>query len=220
MMCEKVGIRYEEKLFHKRGRALDGGSGRLLFAGRLRREKGRSAPVESAQGALGSHEEPLVCYMGRSTIANPKFPEGDTYEDNAYTRYLKAKLNVVVKDDFEANGADYDRQVSLAIASGELPDIMKVGSKDILDELVENGLVADLAEAYNQYASGYIKEIYDSYGGRCLNMATYDGRLMAIPGTNLDSAPASPTSARIGWISWESRWMRTGTNASPWRSFR
>lgn len=156
-------------------------------------------PMESAQGALGSYEEPLVCYMGRSTIANPKFPEGDTYEDNAYTRYLKAKLNVVVKDDFEANGADYDRQVSLAIASGELPDIMKVGSKDILDELVENGLVADLTDAYNQYASGYIKEIYDSYGGRCLNMATYDGRLMAIPGTNLDSAPCV-TYIRKDWL--------------------
>ena len=53
---------------------------------------------------------------------------------------------MVVKDDFETNGADYDRQVSLAIASGELPDIMKVGSKDFLDELVENGLVADLTE--------------------------------------------------------------------------
>ena len=77
----------------------------------------------------------------------------------------------------------------MAIASGELPDAMFIGSKDILDELVENELVEDLTDVYNTYASSYIKEIYDSYGGRCLDTATYEGRLMAIPGTNLDSAP-------------------------------
>lgn len=145
--------------------------------------------VKSAKGALGAYEENISCTVGRSTIANPKFPDGDTYEDNAYTRYLKERLNVEIKDEFEANGEDYDRQVSLAIASGELPDIMRVGTKDILDELVENDLVEDLSDVYEEYASDKIKEIYDSYDGRCLETATYDGKLMAMPGTNLDSAP-------------------------------
>lgn len=145
--------------------------------------------VKSAEGVLGAYEESISCTVGRSTIANPKFPDGDTYEDNAYTRYLKERLNIEIKDEFEANGEDYDRQVSLAIASGELPDIMRVGTKDILDELVENDLVEDLSEVYEKYASDGIKEIYDSYDGRCLETATYDGKLMAMPGTNLDSAP-------------------------------
>ncbi len=153
-------------------------------------KKEESQPaVTAAQGPLGAYEETLICGMGRSTIANPKFPDNDSYENNAYTRYLKDVLNVEIRDDFEANGADYDRQVSLSVAAGELPDVMKVGSKDLLDELVENELVADLTEVYQAYASDYVKEIYDSYGGRCLDLATYEGRLMAIPGTNLDSAP-------------------------------
>lgn len=146
-------------------------------------------PVAAETGGLGAYDETLVCNMGRSTIANPKFPEGDSYEDNAYTRYLKEKLNVEVVDSFEANGEDYDRQVSLAIASGELPDVMRVGSRDVLTELVENDLVADLTDVYEEYASDYIKEIYDSYDGRCLDEAMYDGRLMALPGTNYDAAP-------------------------------
>lgn len=146
-------------------------------------------PVAADEGGLGSYQAVLECNMGRRTLANPKFPEGDSYEDNAYTRYVRERLNVQVIDEFEANGEDYDRQVSLAIASGELPDVMNIGSKDILDELVENDLVEDLTEAYETYASDYIKEIYDSYDGRCLSAATYNGRLMAIPGTNLDSAP-------------------------------
>ncbi|MFT4105046.1 MAG: extracellular solute-binding protein [Lacrimispora sp.] len=162
-------------------------------------KKAEQQPVKAVEGSAGAYEDTLTCRMGRSTIANPKFPEGDTYEDNAYTRYLMNRLNVKVVNDFEANGADYDRQVSLAIASGELPDVMKVGSKDVLDELVENGLVEDLTDVYNQYASDNIKAIYDSYDGRCLDMATYDGRLMAIPGTNLDSAP-SVTYVRKDWL--------------------
>lgn len=160
-----------------------------VLAGCTRKNVDNRPPVEASSGPLGAYEETLICGMGRGTIANPKFPEGDSYEDNAYTRYLKSMLNVEVQDDFEGNGADYDRQVSLSVAAGELPDVMRVGTKDLLDELVENDLVADLTEVYQEYASDYIKEIYDSYGGRCLDLATYDGRLMAIPGTNLDSAP-------------------------------
>lgn len=155
--------------------------------------------VSAADGPMGAYEETVECTMGRSTIANPRLPEGDTYEDNAYTRYLKECLNIQVVDEFEANGEDYDRQVSLAIASGELPDIMRVGSKDVLDELVENDLVEDITEVYEEYASDYIKDIYDSYEGRCLETASYDGKLMAMPGTYTDDAPCE-VFIRQDWI--------------------
>lgn len=161
----------------------------LSFTACGKQEEKQEEPVAYEKGELGAYKDTLICNMGRSTIANPKFPEGDSYEDNEYTRYMKEKINVQVKDSFEANGEDYDRQVSLAIASGELPDVMRVGSKDVLNELVENDLVADLTDAYETYASDYVKEIYDSYDGRCLDEAMYDGRLMALPGTSYDAAP-------------------------------
>ncbi|WP_245947312.1 extracellular solute-binding protein [Bacillus taeanensis] len=135
-----------------------------------------------------------VITMGRVTSANPKLPEGDTYEDNAYTRLVEEKLNAKIVDQFEAEGEDYSRQVALAIASGELPDMMRVDSKEELKELVENDLIADLTDVYDEYASDYIKEIYDSYDGRSLADATFDGRLMAIPATVGDAAP------NIVWI--------------------
>lgn len=68
-------------------------------------------PVAAEEGAMGSYQQELECSMGRRTLANPKFPEGDTYEDNAYTRYVAEKLNIRIRDEFEANGEDYDRQV-------------------------------------------------------------------------------------------------------------
>ena len=123
-----------------------------------------------------------------------------------------------IVDEFEANGDDYDRQVSLALSAGDIPDIMKVTTLDELQELYENDLIADLTESYESHASDYLKGIYDSYGGRALEM-TFDGKIMAIPGTNADSGPS------IVWISsdwlilWASQLMRMETAALPQKSW-
>lgn len=127
--------------------------------------------------------------LGRQTIQNPKLPDGDTYEDNAYTRLVDEKLNVKLESAFEANGDDYDRQLSLAIASGDLPDMMVVNSRDEVQELVDNDLIADLSDVYDEYASDNIKKIYDSYDNLPIEEASFDEELMAIPGTSLDFGP-------------------------------
>lgn len=169
-----------------------GNSGNKNTDSNASKDSGKTATTEAVQtedGPFSAYPEEITYTLGRQTIQNPKLPDGDTYENNAYTRFVKEKLNAVAVDAFEANGDDYDRQVSLAIASEDLPDIMKIGSKDVLDELVENDMVEDLTDVYNNYASDYLKEVYDSYNGRCLSTATYDGKIMALPGTNVDSAP-------------------------------
>lgn len=138
---------------------------------------------------LGAYKDTITVKLGRVTSSNSKLPKGDTYENNAYTRLVKDRLNVTVKDAFEANGDDYTRQVALAIASGELPDMMRVDSKQDLKQLAENDLIADLTDVYKKYATDNIKKIYDSYDGRALGNATIDGKLMGLPGTSPDSAP-------------------------------
>ncbi len=139
---------------------------------------------------LGAYEQTVTCTLGRSTVQNPKLPDGASYEDNAYMSWAKDRLNVQLTNAFEAmGGEDYDRQVSLAIASGDLPDIMIV-SRDTMDEMVENELIADLTDSYNNFASPVIKDIYDSFENRALGAATYDGKLMALPAVSGDGAPA------------------------------
>lgn len=141
-----------------------------------------------------SGEETITVSMGRQTLQNVTFPDGDTYEDNAYTRMAEKELGIDIVDEFEANGDDYDRQVSLALSAGELPDMMKVGTLDELNELYENDLIADLTEVYEEYASDYLKSVYDSYDGRALANVTIDNKMMALPGTNTDAGPS------IAWI--------------------
>lgn len=141
-----------------------------------------------------SGEETITVSMGRQTLQNVTFPNGDTYEDNAYTRMAEKELGIDIVDEFEANGDDYDRQVSLALSAGELPDMMKVGTLDELNELYENDLIADLTEVYEEYASDYLKSVYDSYDGRALANVTINDKMMALPGTNTDAGPS------IAWI--------------------
>lgn len=138
----------------------------------------------------GKYSELVTYTLGKNTPTSPRLPEGDTYENNAYTRYLKEKYNIQNKNMFEApNGEAYNQQISMAIVSGEIPDIMVVHDYNQLKQLVDNDLIADLTEVFEQYASPAIKDKYKSYDGKALEGATFDGKLMAIPGTRTDSKP-------------------------------
>ena len=137
----------------------------------------------------GRYSETLSISLGRYVVPDPRLPAGDSYTDNAYTRFIKERLNVTFTNEFEASGPEYERQLALSVAAGDTPDIMTVLSLDTLNELVSNGLVADLTDVYEAYASPRIKEIYDSYNSRCLDRAMYAGRLMALPGTRLEDKP-------------------------------
>lgn len=131
-----------------------------------------SAAVSVAKDENGAYVDTLTITLGR--FAEPSaaalFPEGQTFEDNAYTRYIESKLNVDLVDSFEAGGDAYTNQLATCVASGELPDILTVNSYDTFVEMVNNGLTYDLTDVYEEYASDYIKSLYDSYDGRCLGM--------------------------------------------------
>lgn len=155
-----------------------------------------------AKDANGAYTERFTVTLGR--FAEPSaaalFPEGQTFEDNAYTRYIESKLNIDLVDAFEASGDAYTNQLATGIASGELPDIVSINSYDTFVQMVDNDLVYDLTDLYEQYASDYIKQLYNSYNGRCLDMATFDGRLMGIPGTNADNNVPVLCWMRKNWL--------------------
>lgn len=154
---------------------------------------------QDAASEASSERDTIQVSVGRQTLQNVTFPDGDTYEDNAYIRMAENKLNIDITDEFEAYGDDYDRQVSLALSAGDIPDMMKVATLDEVQELYENDLIADLTGVYEEYASDYLKSVYDSYEGRAMENVTFDGMMMALPGTNTDAGPS------IVWI--RSDWM-------------
>lgn len=149
---------------------------------------------ESEYDPYGKYDETVtyttgyvLTNQGADTLSGTAY-ENDTPEDNAYTRYLKEVLNIQNENMFEAvPGDDYDQKVSLAIASGDIPDIMFIDDYSTLVELVENDMVEDLTDVYNNYAVDTVKDAYASYGetNNPINTVTFDGKIMAIPKTQL-----------------------------------
>ncbi len=133
----------------------------------------------------------LVIYtLGKMTGAeNSNMPEGDTYENNVYTRYLRNMIQIQNQNTFEAMDRKYDTSVEMCIATGEIPDVLVVSDQETLQRLVKQDLIEDLSEAYENCASDGLKEMYASYGDGILESATYDGKLMALPETNIDEGP-------------------------------
>ena len=148
-----------------------------------RMEEARTTP-------FGAYPETIEYTLGKMTsVNNSNMPENDTYTDNAYTRYIKSVINVQNVDVFEANDSQYDTNVSMAISMGSLPDIMVVSSQDEIEQLVEAGLIEDLTESYNNCISDRIRKMYESYGDSLKDMVTYDGKIMALPETNITDGP-------------------------------
>lgn len=148
-----------------------------------RMEEARTTP-------FGAYPETIEYTLGKMTsVNNSNMPENDTYTDNAYTRYIKSVINVQNVDVFEANDSQYDTNVSMVISMGSLPDIMVVSSQDEVEQLVEAGLIEDLTESYNHCISDRIRKMYESYGDSLKDMVTYDGKIMALPETNITDGP-------------------------------
>lgn len=160
---------------------------------------GVSAEEGTEYDPLGAYEETLTVNLARplDTIV-VAVPDGGTYEDNAVKDYFLQELNVDWEYAFEGTDEDYERQVSLALASEDLPDVMYISDIDVLYELVENDLIADLTDVYNNYASDELRAMYDSYDVSAMEQATFDGKLMALP--RCASEPENLIWIRQDWV--------------------
>lgn len=138
----------------------------------------------------GKYPEQLTYTLGKLSGANnSNLPDGETYENNAYTRLLNERLNVQNRDVFEAMDEQYTDNVTMVIAQNDLPDVMIVEDLDELQYLVDNDMIADLTDSYNNCMSDTIKNIYGSYGRDILDVVTFGGKIMAIPETNISDGP-------------------------------
>lgn len=145
---------------------------------------------EAENTPYGKYPELVTYTLGQMSGANnSNLPEGNTYEDNAYTRYLRKMLNIQNESVYMEREERYDEYVNILVKDHTLPDVLVVSDRETLHELVENDLVENLTDVYESCASPRIKEMYDSYGGELLEGGMFDGRLMAIPETVIDHGP-------------------------------
>ncbi|SDW71477.1 extracellular solute-binding protein [Paenibacillus sp. CF384] len=156
-----------------------------------------SDSTETPSNSTGSSEEvdtavldPYTPY--KETVSFTKgvikgsenFPEGDSFSNNDYTRYVKEQMNIETKIAWEVDRNNYDQKIALSIASQEIPDMMVVDRKTF-KQLIDNDLIWDMTDIYEKTISPFLRKQYDSYGERLFKEVTVDGKLMGIPATNI-----------------------------------
>lgn len=157
---------------------------------------------EAAHTPYGRYPDTVTYTLGKIAGANhANLPVGATYEDNAYTRYLRQVLNIQNRDVFELeDGATYEQAVEMSIEDNDIPDILVIKGRDTLKELVRQDMIADLSQVYQECTTDRIKEMYASYGDDLLDSATFEGKLYAFPDTAVDQGTMLIW-MRADWIS-------------------
>ena len=80
---------------------------------------------------------------------------------------------------------NYYLYIQRMIAENNLPDVMLVSGPEEVEELAEYGMIEDLSDSYQEATSSRIKSMYSSYGKELLESVTIDGKLMALPSTQV-----------------------------------
>ena len=145
-------------------------------------------------------EEPVVITLGRSVSTTAEYMEGDTIDDNFWTRNYLDTSNIQLVNDWTVADSEYESKLNLCIASGTIPDVLRLSTKTQVNALHEAELIADLTDVYEKYASDTTKAIMSGDGGDALKACEVDGRLYAIPYMNATIYDMSLLWLRQDWL--------------------
>ena len=107
---------------------------------------------------------------------------GETFEDNRWTRLIEEELGYKITYKWLVNDWDqYNQKFNAAMAAGDLPDVVTVNGRVQLKQLISAGLVIDIKDIYETYASPLLKEILQSDSPNPVTAATVDGVWYGFP---------------------------------------
>ena len=139
---------------------------------------GSSVPSGEEIDIWAAYDEPVQITTALVENAGIQWHDGDTYDDNPWYREYKDRFNIEVVNKWIVS-SDYSTKLNLSIADGDLPDVFFC-SADQFQQLYEAGMIQDLTDVYEQYASDTLKGYMES-DAATFDTAKRDGRVYAIP---------------------------------------
>ena len=139
----------------------------------------------------------LTTIRSEVTANTLKFDDvNKSYEDNVWMTEFREKYGINVKYLWVADATQYDTKFNLMISSGDIPDFFEVKSVSDLQELMDNGMLADLSSAYAGCASDSAVKNYASLCSDVdFKIAEDDGKLYGIP-----HFPTGPTNSQMIYL--------------------
>ena len=178
----------------------------LAGCGKTSEENTQKTAVGEAEGTakedlpFSKYAETVTVHLGGSMNPNAKILDGMSYEDNAYTRFLKDDLNIEVVYDWIASSSDYDEKMNLCIGSGTIPEMMNVNATQYR-ALLKYDMIQPLDQYFEDYASDKLKGFVESGGEELKKCITNDkGEMMAIPAPSMMVGEMNEMWIRQDWL--------------------
>ena len=178
----------------------------LAGCGKTSEENTQKTAVGEAEGTakedlpFSKYAETVTVHLGGSMNPNAKIPDGMSYEDNSYTRFLKDNLNIKVVYDWVASSSDYDEKMNLCIGSGTIPEMMNVNATQYR-ALLKYDMIQPLDQYFEDYASDKLKGFVKSGGEELKKCITNDkGEMMAIPAPSMMVGEMNEMWIRQDWL--------------------
>jgi len=149
-----------------------------------------SKPVQETVDPFGKYEPAITVRTAHFTTATTGYPEGDSAENNIWTRAYRDMLGINVQFDWIVDEAQLWQKMNVTIASGDLPDIFPVNGQQ-LNILLETDKIADLTDVCAKWISPQAKSIIDQ-DLNVFELGKRNGKLYAIANTGGGSAYDQP----------------------------
>ncbi|HHY82854.1 MAG TPA: extracellular solute-binding protein [Clostridiales bacterium] len=108
------------------------------------------------------------------------FPEGDSIDNNIYTRTWSERLGINYSFLWTCPGSQYSEKMNIMLTSGEIPDVMSV-DRTTFEKLYKAGMLEDLTVPLIEYASTYTRKYLTGDYKPLLDAVTKDGKYYGIP---------------------------------------
>ncbi len=146
-------------------------------------------------------DPPVTLTSSRRVGPSVEFVEGDDIDNNPFTRMMAA-FGINWNAAYTWVSADDGMQkLNLAIASGDLPDMMETVPLQLFVEMLEADLLEDITDVYEEYASEeWMKEPYSYGGGLAWSYAEVDGRKYGLPYVEAAAQDDKALWIRTDWL--------------------
>lgn len=152
---------------------------------------------------FGKYSPTITLTTVRTLDSNVKFdttkPEAKSLTENAWASAYEEQLGIKFDYLWTPTPEQYPSKWNVAIASGDIPDCAVVNGI-IYKQLVEAGLVEDMTQYFNDYASDVYKQDNVADNGNTIGYMTYDGKLLGLPQDGTQPDALNLTFIRKDWL--------------------
>jgi len=147
------------------------------------------------------YPEPVEITTFKRVDGDTKYYHGEDINNNIWTKSYEALYGLKYKVLWTyVTGEEGRQKLGLAIASGQIPDLMPGIELDMFQEMLDADMLEDLTDHYENYASPFVKDTMEWGDHIMWSYAEINGRKMAWPEIELASQNEKEMWYREDWL--------------------